>query len=116
MKPSIRTTGLAFLLLGAGLAAWGFVGLIPSPTFIGGGAAVALTGVGLFFRARLAHRAGLVLSTAATGLGGWNLYHAIHSSSTSHLAIVKAGVLTAVSLYLLVSLVWVRPHFRRAKV
>lgn len=114
MKPSIRNTGLVFLLIGAGLVAWGFLGhLIPSPTFIAGGAAIALTGVGLFFRARIAHRAGLVLSTIATGCGGWTLYHAVYPTMTSHLAVAKAGILTAVGLYLLVSLVWVRPHFRR---
>jgi len=113
MKPSIRNTGLAFLLLGAGLVGWGFLGLLPSPTFIGGGAAVALTGLGLLFRARFAHRAGLVLSTIATGCGGYNLYHAVYPTMSSHLAVAKAGILTAVGLYLLVSLVWVRPHFRR---
>ena len=113
MKPSIRNTGLAFLLLGAGLVGWGFLGLLPSPTFIGGGAAVALTGIGLLFRARIAHRAGLVLSTIATGCGGYSLYHAVYPTMSSHLAVAKAGILTAVGLYLLVSLVWVRPHFRR---
>ena len=113
MKPSIRNTGLAFLLLGVALVAWGFVGhLIPSPTFIGGGAAVALTGVGLFFRVRRAHQIGLFLATVATGLGGWSLYRAIEPPM-SNLAIAKAGVLTAVSLYLLVSLFWVRAHFQR---
>ena len=113
MKPSVRKTGLAFLILGVGLVAWGFVGVLPSPTFIGGGAAIALTGVGLFLRARLAHRVGLVLSTLATGLGGWNLYRAIEAQR--HFEIAKSGVLVAVSLYLLVSLLWVRPHFARVK-
>lgn len=112
MKPSLHRTGLAFLLLGVGLAAWGFVGLLPSPTFIGGGVAVALTGVGLFFRLRLAHQAGLALSTLASGFGGWNLWRAWEAAS--HVGIAKAGVLTAVSVYLLISLVWVRAHFRPA--
>ena len=68
MKPSIRSTAIAFLLLGLGLGAWGFVGLVPSPIQIGLGAAMALTGIGLFFRARLAHNAGLAISVGANGL------------------------------------------------
>jgi hypothetical protein len=113
MKPSIRSTGLAFLLVGLGVAAWGFVGLLPSPIQIGAGAALALTGLGLFFRARLAHNAGLVLASAGTGLGGWNLYHAMEGSQ--RLAAIKAGLMLAVGLYLLVSLVVTRAHFARAK-
>lgn len=113
MKPSIRSTGLAFLLLGIGLAAWGFVGILPSPTQIGIGAAMALTGVGLFFRARLAHNAGLTIATSTVGWGGWNLYHALQDSH--HLGIAKAGALLAVGLYLLVSLAITRTHFRPAK-
>jgi hypothetical protein len=113
MKPSIRSTGIAFLLLGLGLAAWGFVGIIPSPIQIGVGAAMALTGIGLFFRARLAHNAGLAISLGASGLGGWNLYHALEGAQ--RLAAVKAGVMVAVGLYLLVSLALTRTHFGRAK-
>ena len=106
MKPSIRSTGLAFLLLGLGLAAWGFVGLVPSPIQIGVGAAMGLTGLGLLFRARLAHNAGLAISAGASGLGGWNLYHALEQAQ--RLAAVKAGVMLAVGLYLLVSLAFTR--------
>jgi hypothetical protein len=113
MKPSIRSTGLAFLVLGIGLAAWGFVGIIPSPTQIGLGAAMALTGIGLFFRARLAHNAGLAIATGATGFGGWNLYRALEDAH--HVGVVKAGVMLAVGLYLLASLVFTRAHFRPAK-
>jgi hypothetical protein len=113
MKPSIRSTGLAFLLLGLGLAAWGFVGVLPSPTQIGVGAAMALTGLGLFFRARLAHNAGLVIATATSGLGGWNLYHAVQD--THHVGMIKAGVMLAVGLYLLVSLALTRAQFGAAK-
>jgi hypothetical protein len=110
MKPSIRSTGLAFLLLGLGLAAWGFVGVLPSPIQIGVGGAMALTGLGLFFRARLAHQVGLALATGTSGLGGWNLYRALEDAH--HLGIVKAGVMLAVGLYLLVSLALTRAHFR----
>jgi hypothetical protein len=113
MKPSIRSTGIAFLVLGIGLAAWGFVGLIPSPIQIGVGAAMALTGIGLFFRARLAHNAGLAISVAASGLGGWNLYHAMEQAQ--RVAAVKAGVMLAVGLYLLVSLALTRVHFAAKK-
>lgn len=113
MKPSIRSTGLAFLLLGLGLAAWGFVGLIPSPIQIGVGAAMALTGLGLFFRARLAHNVGLLLAAGTTGLGGWNLYRALEDAH--HLGIAKAGVMLAIGLYLLVSLAFTRAQFRPAK-
>ena len=109
MKPSIRSTGIAFLLLGVGLAAWGFVGLMPSPIQIGVGAAMALTGIGLFFRARLAHNAGLAISVGASGLGGWNLYHALEGAQ--RLAAVKAGVMLAVGLYLLLSLALTRAQF-----
>ncbi len=113
MKPSIGSTGLAFLLLGAALVGWGFLGIIPSPTYIALGAALALTGVGLFLRARLAHNAGLLLSTATLGLGGWNLYRALEDQH--HVGMVKAGVLVALGLYLLVSLVVVRSQFLTAK-
>lgn len=106
MKPSIRSTGLAFLVLGLGLAAWGFVGVLPSPTQIGGGGALALTGVGLLFRARLAHNAGLALASATSALGGWNLYRALEDSH--HVGMVKAGLTLAVGLYLLVSLALTR--------
>ena len=109
MKPSIRSTGLAFLLLGIGLAAWGVVGLIPSPIQIGVGAAMALTGVGLFFRARLAHTAGLAIAAGASGLGGWNLYRAMEDAQ--RFAAVKAGVMLAVGLYLLIALLLTRTHF-----
>jgi hypothetical protein len=113
MKPSIRSTGLAFLLLGLGLAAWGFVGVLPSPTQIGVGAAMALTGLGLFFRARLAHNAGLIIATGTSGLGGWNLYRAVQD--THHVGMVKAGVMLAVGLYLLASLALTRAQFSAAK-
>jgi hypothetical protein len=113
MKPSIRSTGIAFLLLGIGLAAWGFVGLMPSPIQIGVGAAMALTGIGLFFRARLAHNAGLAISVAASGLGGWNLYRAMEGAQ--RLAAIKAGVMLAVGLYLLVSLAITRAQFAAKK-
>lgn len=113
MKPSIRSTGIAFLVLGIGLGAWGFVGLVPSPIQIGLGAAMALTGIGLFFRARLAHNAGLAISTGASGLGGWNLYHAMEGAQ--RLAAIKAGVMLAVGLYLLVSLVFTRAQFASKK-
>jgi hypothetical protein len=113
MKPSIRSTGIAFLLLGIGLGAWGFVGLIPSPIQIGLGAAMALTGIGLFFRARLAHNAGLLIATGASGLGGWNLYRAMEGAQ--RLAAIKAGVMLAVGLYLLVSLFLTRAHFSAKK-
>ncbi len=113
MKPSIVSTGLAFLVLGIGMAAWGFVGVLPSPTQIGLGAAMALTGVGLFFRLRLAHNAGLAIATGATGLGGWNLYRALEDAH--HLGIVKAGVMVAVGLYLLVSLLFTRAQLRATR-
>ena len=113
MKPSIRSTGLAFLLLGLVLAAWGFVGVLPSPIQIGVGAAMGLTGIGLLFRARLAHNAGLAISTAASGLGGWNLYHALEHAQ--RLAAVKAGVMLAVGLYLLVSLALTRAQLAAKK-
>ena len=113
MKPSIRSTGIAFLLLGIGLGAWGFVGLVPNPIQIGVGAAMALTGVGLFFRARLAHNAGLFIATGASGLGGWNLYRAMEGAQ--RLAAIKAGVMLAVGLYLLVSLFLTRAHFATKK-
>ena len=113
MKPSIRSTGLAFVLLGLGLAAWGFVGLIPSPIQIGVGAAMALTGLGLLFRARIAHNLGLALSVAASGLGGWNLYRALEEAQ--RLAAVKAGVMLAVGLYLLVSLALTRAQLAAKK-
>jgi hypothetical protein len=113
MKPSIRSTGLAFLILGAALVGWGFLGIIPSPTYIGLGATLALTGIGLFFRARVAHNVGLMVSTATLGLGGWNLYRALEDQH--HIGIVKAGVTLAVGLYLLVSLFFVRRQFVAAK-
>jgi hypothetical protein len=113
MKPSILSTGIAFLLLGVGLAAWGFVGLVPSPIQIGVGAAMALTGVGLFFRARLAHTVGLAISVGASGLGGWNLYRAMEGAH--RLAAVKAGVMLAVGLYLLVSLALTRAQLSAKK-
>ena len=113
MKPSVISTGIAFLLLGVGLAAWGFVGLMPSPIQIGVGAAMALTGIGLFFKARLAHNAGLAIAVAASGLGGWNLYRAMEEAQ--RLAAIKAGVMLAVGLYLLVSLALTRAHFAAKK-
>jgi len=113
MKPSIFSTGLAFLALGVALVAWGFLRIIPSPTFIGGGAALALTGVGLFLRARLAHRIGLLLATGAAGFGGWNLYHAVQQAQ--HAEMFKFGALAAVGLYLLVSLAVVSAQFRPAR-
>ncbi len=113
MKPSIASTGIAFLILGAALVGWGFLGIIPSPSYIGLGATLALTGVGLFFRARLAHNAGLLLSTATLGLGGWNLYRALEDQH--HVGMVKAGITLALGLYLLVSLLLVRRHFVPAK-
>lgn len=113
MKPSIFSTGLAFLALGVALVAWGFLRIIPSPTFIGGGAALALTGVGLFLRARLAHRVGLLLATGAAGFGGWSLYHAVEKAQ--HADMFKFGALAAVGLYLLVSLALVRAQFRSAR-
>jgi hypothetical protein len=113
MKPSIRSTAIAFLLLGLGLGAWGFVGLVPSPIQIGLGAAMALTGIGLFFRARLAHNAGLAISVGASGLAGWNLFHALEGAQ--RLAAVKAGVLLAVGLYLLVSLAFTRAQLAAKK-
>ena len=113
MKPSILSTGIAFLLLGIGLAAWGFVGVLPSPTQIGLGAAMALTGLGLCFKARLAHNAGLAIATGASGLGGWNLYRALEDAH--HVGVVKAGVMLAVGLYLLGSLVFTRAQLRPAK-
>ncbi len=112
MKPSIGSTAISFLVLGIGLAAWGFF-LIPSPTQIALGAAMALTGVGLMFRARVAHNLGLAIATGASGLGGWNLYRAVEESQ--RLAMVKAGVMLAVGLYLLVSLAVTRAHLRAAK-
>jgi hypothetical protein len=112
MKPSIRSTGLAFLLVGAALVGWGFLGIIPSPTYIGFGATLALTGIGLFFKARLAHNAGLLLSTATLGLGGWNLYRALEDQH--HVGMVKAGIMIALGLYLLASLFFVRSQFRPA--
>ncbi|HXU74782.1 MAG TPA: hypothetical protein VN947_36045 [Polyangia bacterium] len=113
MKPSIRSTGIAFLLLGLGLGAWGFVGLVPSPIQIGVGAAMALVGLGLFFRARLAHNVGLLIATGASGIGGWNLYHALEGAQ--RLAAIKAGVMLAVGLYLLLSLALTRAHFAAKK-
>lgn len=113
MKPSIVSTGLAFVILGVALAAWGFVGLVPSPVQIGLGAAMGLTGVGLFFRARVAHNVGLVIASGATGLGGWSLYRALEDAH--HVGAVKAGVMVAVGLYLLVSLAWTRAQLGRAK-
>jgi hypothetical protein len=113
MKPSIRSTGIAFLLLGIGLGAWGFVGLIPSPIQIGVGAAMALTGIGLFFRARLAHNAGMLIATGASGFGGWNLYRAMEGAQ--RLAAIKAGVMLAVGLYLLVSLFFTRAQLTAKK-
>jgi hypothetical protein len=112
MKPSIRSTGLAFLILGVALGGWGFLGIIPSPVYIGLGATLALTGVGVLFRARLAHNAGLLFSTATVGLGSWNLYRALEDQH--HVGMVKAGITLAVGLYLLASLVFVRRHFRPA--
>lgn len=112
MKPSIRSTGLAFLILGVALVGWGFVGIIPSPTYIGFGATLALTGVGLFFKARLAHNAGMLLSTATLGLGGWTMYRALEDQH--HVGMVKAGIMIALGLYLLVSLFFVRAQFRPA--
>jgi hypothetical protein len=113
MKPSIFSTGIAFLLLGVALVAWGFLRIIPNPLFIGGGAALGLTGVGLFLRARLAHRAGMVLATAATGFGGWNAYRAFEGAQ--HGELVKFAAMAAVGLYLLVSLTVVRGQFRTAR-
>jgi hypothetical protein len=113
MKPSIFSTGLAFIVLGAALVAWGFFGILPSPTHIGGGIALGVTGLGIFLRARVAHTVGLLLSTGATGLGGWNLYRAVEESQ--RLAMIKAGALLAAGLYLLVSLAFVRAQFRPAK-
>jgi hypothetical protein len=113
MKPSIRSTGIAFLVLGIGLVARGFVGIIPSPTQIGLGGAMALTGLGLFFKARLAHNAGLAIATGASGFGGWNLYRALEDAHK--VGMVKAGVMLAIGLYLLASLVVTRSHLRAAK-
>jgi hypothetical protein len=112
MKPSIRSTGLLFLLLGAALVGWGFLGIIPSPTYIGLGATLALTGLGLFFKARLAHNFGLAVSSATLGFGGWNLYRALEDQH--HVGIAKAAIMIGLGLYLLVSLVVVRRHFRPA--
>jgi hypothetical protein len=114
MKPSIFSTGLASVVLGAALVAWGFFGIVPSPTYIGSGVAVGLTGVGLLLRARVAHSVGLLLAAGATGLGGWNFYRALEQSQ--HVAMIKAGVLVAVGLYFLVSLTLLRAHFRPAKI
>ena len=80
---------------------------------IGVGAAMALTGLGLFFRARLAHDLGLAIATGASGLGGWNLYHALEGAQ--RLAAIKAGVMLAIGLYLLVSLALTRVHFSAKK-
>ena len=113
MKPSLRSTAFAFLVLGLGFAAWGFVGVLPSPTQIGIGAAMALTGIGLLFRVRLAHNAGLLIATATSGFGGWNLYRALEDSH--HLGIVKASVTLAVGLYLLISLAFTRAQLAPAK-
>lgn len=113
MKPSIRSTAIAFLVLGIGLGAWGFVGILPSPIQIGVGAAMALTGIGLLFRARLAHNAGLAISVGASGLAGWNLYRALEGAQ--RLAAVKAGVMLAVGLYLLVSLAFTRAQLTSKK-
>ena len=113
MKPSLFSTGLAFALLGAALVAWGFFGLIPHPLYIGGGIAAALTGIGLILRLRLAHSFGLLLSTATSGFGGWSLYRAVEDSQ--RMGMVKWGAVTAVGLYLLVSLALLRVHFRAAK-
>jgi hypothetical protein len=113
MKPTVFSTALAFVILGAALAAWGFVGVLPSPTKIGLGALLALTGVGLLLKARLAHQAGLLLSTSSVGLAGWNLYRAIGGGQ--HFAIAKAGALLALGIYLLVSLAFVRRHFAPQK-
>jgi hypothetical protein len=112
MKPSIRSTGIAFLILGVALVGWGFLGIIPSPVYIGLGATLALTGVGLFFKARLAHNVGLLLSTATVGFGGWSLYRALENQH--HVGVVKAGIMLALGLYLLASLVVVRSQFRPA--
>lgn len=112
MKPSLASTGLVFVLLGVGLGAWGFVGVIPSPIQIGLGAAMALTGVGLWLRARLAHHVGLLLAGGATGLGGWNLYRALEEAH--RFAAVKAAVMLAVGLYLLIALVRTRARLRPA--
>lgn len=101
------------MLIGAALVGWGFLGIIPSPSYIGLGATLALTGIGLFFRARVAHNAGLAVATGTLGFGGWNLYRALEDQH--HLGIVKAGVTVAVGLYLLVSLVVVRRQFVAAK-
>lgn len=113
MKPSLRSTGFAFLVLGLGLAAWGFVGVLPSPTQIGLGAAMALTGIGVLFRVRLAHNAGLLLATATSGFGGWNLYRALEDAH--HVGVVKAGITLAVGLYLLTSLAVTRAQLAPAK-
>jgi hypothetical protein len=113
MKPSIGSTGLAFLLLGAALVGWGFLGIIPSPTYIGFGATLALTGMGILFKARLAHNVGLIVATGTLGLGGWNLYRAL--TDHHHVGMVKAGIMIALSLYLLASLFLVRSQFRPAK-
>jgi hypothetical protein len=112
MKPSITSTAIAFLVLGIALGAWGFF-LIPSPVQIGIGAAMALTGIGLLFRARIAHNLGLVIATGASGLGGWNLYHALEASQ--RIAAVKAGAMLAVGLYLLVSLAVTRAQLAAKK-
>jgi hypothetical protein len=112
MKPSILSTGLAFLVLGVALGAWGFVGIVPSPIQIGVGGAMALTGVGLFFRARVAHNVGLAIASGTAGLGGWNLYRALEESQ--RLGMVKGGVMLAVGLYLLASLALTRAQFRSA--
>jgi hypothetical protein len=113
MKPSIASTGIAFLVVGIGLAAWGFVGLVPSPTFIGAGAAMGLTGLGLFFRRRLAHNVGLLMASGTCGLGGWSFYRALEAHQ--RLGLVKAGVMVAVGVYLLISLVVTRAQLRPAK-
>jgi hypothetical protein len=112
MKPSLFSTGLAFAVLGAALVAWGFFGLIPHPLYIGGGIAAALTGIGLILRFRPAHTFGLLLSTGASGFGGWGLYRAVEQSQ--RMAMVKSGAVLAVGLYLLVSLALLRVHFRPA--
>jgi hypothetical protein len=111
MKSRVFSIGVTFLVLGFALGAWGFVGLVPSPTQIGMGGAMAATGLGLMFHVRLAYHLGLALSTAATGLGGWKLYRALEDAH--HVGIVKAGIMLAIGLYLLVALALQRAQFRR---
>jgi hypothetical protein len=80
---------------------------------IGIGAAMALVGLGLLFRARVAHNLGLVIATGASGLGGWTLYRALEEAQ--RIAAVKAGVMLAVGLYLLVSLAVTRAQLAAKK-